>query len=122
MNAFHSKVYNISLVLHLVEEIGVLTDPKGSGLNIVTWGIGKQLYLSKKLDGNEIWKIHKPPIMGNTDFPKKALNIESMKYPGNFLMVTKDLKRVIIGKPTDSESSMLFKNVFQSIKCKARNR
>lgn len=46
-------------------------------------------------------------MMGKTDFPKKALNIESVKYPGYFLMVTEDLKKVILGKPTDSDSSML---------------
>jgi len=32
------------------------------------------------------------------------VNIESMKYPGYFLMATKDLKNIILGKPTDSDA------------------
>ena len=69
-------------------------------------GIGKQLSFSSVKDGGEIFKLHRPPILGKTESPVKAVNIESAKYPGYFLIATKDLKKVILEKPTDSDSSM----------------
>ena len=88
-----------------VEKIGIFADPGGSDWIIHENGIGKQLQLSKKHDSGAVFKIHKPPIMGQTDIPRKALNIESMEYPGYFVMASKDLKSVILEKPTDSDSS-----------------
>ena len=91
-----------------IEKIGLLVDPYGSNYKIYATGIGEQLILSKTEDGGEIFKLHMPPVIGKTESIRKALNIESMKYPGYFVMATKDLKRVILEKPTDADSSMFY--------------
>ncbi|XP_065054284.1 uncharacterized protein LOC135683065 isoform X7 [Rhopilema esculentum] len=95
---------NLCAFVTSTEYVGTLTDPKGSGLNIVATGPGSRLFLDKKLDGNELWKIHLPPKIGTTEFPRKAINIESFKYPGYYAMASKDLKEITLEKPTDSDS------------------
>ena len=91
-----------------IDDIGIFGDPAGSAMAIHVSGIGKQPSFSLKKDGGEIFKLHRPPILGKTESPIKAVNIESAKYPGYFLMATKDLKKIILEKPTDSDSSMFW--------------
>ena len=82
---------------------GHLGDPFNDDGLIIHAYPGKAPVLTTKKDGAAVFRIHRPPI-GESEKVEKAISVESVKYPGFFLIATPD-KQLLLKKPKDSADS-----------------
>lgn len=63
---------------------------------------GKPPVLTKKKDGAQVFKIHKPPISSASS--PRAMSIESVRFPGYFLYATPENELMLKVPKTEEES------------------